>query len=128
MLWERMTDTAASLISVYGSEIDLIKNPPTPQLETGTNRPYWIVNNEKTYKVPDATRYAGFAAPRSVKVSEIVDGRIRVTDIVFMVTGIPEPTTKDKIEWLGEMYTIVHVDPKYLQSNVIVYSVFARKA
>ena len=128
MLWQNMTGTASVLIRKYGSPIDLIQNPPDPEYEAGTNRPYWVVDGVKTYTAPSAKRYAGFGAPRDVNTSEIVDGRIRITDTAFSVVDTPEPTTKDKIEWLDIVYNIVHVIPKYLQSHVIVYIVYARQA
>ncbi len=129
MLYETMTATAARLIRKYGSAVALVQNPPDPQYEAGTNRPYWIdADGNKTYVLPPALRHDGSAAPRSVDVSEVVDGRIRITDMAFVCVDLPEPTTKDKVEFLGDTYNVVHVVPKYLQGAVIVYFVYARKA
>jgi len=63
-------------------------------------------------------------SPRSY---ELLDGRIRSTDLVFRCVRIPEPDTRDVIVWLLEKYSIIHVTATVVQDSKILYTVFARK-
>lgn len=122
----RMQDTASNLIIKYGTRIQLVKPADTPLYEAGTHRPYWLVDGVKTYTEPNSTTYDGYATLHKPKSYEILDGRIRATDTVFSCVQIPEPNTHDKIQWMSELYNIIYVEPTVVQSDKILYKVFAR--
>ena len=125
---ESMKSTAENLIVQYGSGITLIQAVPTAMVETGTGRPYWMIEGVKSYVATSSLRYSGYATQRSVKSYEALDGRIRTTDLVFTIVLTPEPTTRDMIEWMGDKYTILHIDSSYVQGDAIVYKTFVRRA
>lgn len=124
---DSMKDTAESLIIQYGADITLIQASAEPMIEVGTMRPYWMIGGVKSYTAPSSVRYAGYATQRSVKSYETLDGRIRMTDMVFTTARIPEPTVKDLIEWAGTKFSVIHCEPVYVQGNAVVYKVFVRK-
>lgn len=122
----RMQDTAEKLIYKYGTAINLVQPADDPMYESGTHRPYWMVDGVKTYTTPSNLTYSGYAAVSKPKHYEILDGRIRATDMVFTCVQIPEPSTQDKIQWLGDYYSIIYVEPSVVQDTKILYKVFAR--
>ena len=122
-----MQDTAESLIIQYGADITLIKASAEPMIEAGTMRPYWMIEGVKSYTAPSSVRYAGYATQRSVKSYETIDGRIRMTDMVFTAVRIPEPLSRDIIEWAGTKFSVIHCEPTYVQGNAVVYKVYVRK-
>jgi len=124
---ERMLKTAERLIMKYGVQIALHKPAPLPLYEDGTHRPYWMVAGVKSYVSPSPVAYSGYASVQSPKSYELLDGRIRSTDIVFRCVRIPEPNTSDLIVWLTDKYSIVHVVSTVVQDSKILYTVFARK-
>lgn len=124
---ERMLKTAERLIMKYGVQIVLYKPAPSPLYEAGTHRPYWVVGGVTSYVEPKPTSYTGYAAVQSPRSYEILDGRIRSTDLVFRCVRIPAPDTRDVIVWLTDKYSIVHVTSVVVQSNKIMYTVYARK-
>lgn len=125
---KNMRNTAANLVIRYGSDVTLIKATAAPEIEAGTLRPYWLDGaGEVSYEALPSLRYKGHATQRGVEAYEAVDGRIRVTDLVFALVSTPEPTTRDFIEWLGVKYSIIHVAPKYVQGEAVIYMVYVRR-
>ena len=122
-----MRDTAESLIIQFGADITLIKAASEPMIEQGTMRPYWMIGGVKSYTAPPPVRYAGYATQRSVKSYETLDGRIRITDMLFTTARIPEPTERDIIEWAGTKFSVIYCMPVIVQGNAVVYKVFVRK-
>lgn len=123
---DKMTDTAYKLIFKYGSPVQLIRPAEDPQYESGTHRPYWMIDSVKSYTPPNDNIYSGYAAISKPKTYELLDGRIRSTDTVFKCVQIPEPDTHDKIQWLTEKYDVIYVMPAVVQSTKIMYTVYAR--
>lgn len=124
---DSMRDTAESLIIQYGADITLIKAASEPMIEQGTMRPYWMIEGVKSYTAPPSVRYAGYATQRNAKSYETLDGRIRITDMVFTTARIPEPTARDHIEWAGTKFSVIHCEPVYVQGNAVVYKVYVRR-
>lgn len=126
---ESMRKTAESLIVRYGSDVTLVKATPVPLIEAGTLRPYWLDEEGKvSYDALPTLRYKGYATQKNVEASEAVDGRIRTTDLIFSLVHTPEPTTRDYIEWLNIKYTIIHVVPKYVQGESVIYLAYGRRS
>ena len=123
----RMLATAYKLTVKYGTSITLHKPPAEALYENGA-RPYWLVDDVKTYTPPAGVQYAGIATVHSPRSSELLDGRIHVTDSVFKCVQIPEPDTRDQIEWLGDKYTVLFVSPSVVQGTKILYTVYCRLA
>lgn len=122
----RMLATAEKLIVKYGAQITLYQPAPSPEYESGTHRPYWMVNGVKSYVEPQPVSYSGYAAVKSPQSYELLDGRIRSTDIVFECVRIPEPSTRDVIKWVTRKFNVIHVTPIVVQDAKIMYRVFAR--
>lgn len=124
----RMKRTARRLILRYGTTMQLKREAVAPMYEAGTQRPYWLDSEgSKTYVKPPATLYTGHATVRKVMDSEVTDGRIRYTDMVFTIIDVPEPNTKDVIIWRGDQYTIIDIAPSVVQSEDIAYLLVVRK-
>lgn len=123
---ERMLNTAYNMTVKYGDTIALIKPSEGASYEAGTHRPYWMVSGVKTYTEPAGDSYPGYATIHKPKSYELLDGRIRSTDIVFKCVQIPKPSTDDIIVWKDNKFSIIHVTSSIVKDTAILYTVFTR--
>jgi len=125
-LSERMRKTAYAMTIKYGDDINLIQPSKDASYEAGTHRPYWMVSGVKTYTKPSGAVYPGYATIHKPKSYELLDGRIRATDIIFKCVQIPEPNTKDKIQWKDQLFSVMYCTASVVQDTKILYTVFTR--
>jgi hypothetical protein len=113
---KRMQKTATRLLGNYGSSVNLIR----------AGSKVWDPD-EGEYVTSDPTTIPLTSVPVPVNVGLVNGTTIQAGDMIVKADYSVLPTMKDKVSFDGEQWSVVGIQPKKVNDDVIAWFIQVRK-
>lgn len=112
----KMQGVATRLLTKFGSTVILVR----------AGLKVWDGSAGEYIRGPD-TRVPLVSVPVPVKVELINDTTIQAGDMIVRADFSVKPSHEDKVEFDGAVWSVVNIEPKFVNDDVVVWFIQVRK-